>query len=158
MMLVQAPFLRRHWRNERIRPNFRRRVGAILVPNVGEIDLLDKMLGRVSSEDMLLALFKSNTTPAEGDTLGTYTEADFTSYTQKTLTKTSWGAASNSSGTVSSTYAQQSWTCGASGNTIYGALYIDTDTTTLIASDLFATARVLANTDVLNFTPKWQLD
>ena len=135
-----------------------RSMGAILVPDVGERNLLDKMLGRANvTEDMLLGLYKASVTPAEGDTLGTFTAADFTNYTQKTLTDTSWNAASTSTGTTSATYAQQSWTCGASGNTIYGALYIDTDTTTLIASDAFAVARVLADTDVLNFTPRWEL-
>jgi hypothetical protein len=172
MLIYEQALARRHFRDGRFlakrlrlskaglfgRVRYRDRRGAILVPDVGEVNLLDKMLGRVSSEDMLLGLFKSTNTPAEADTLGTYTACDFTNYVQKTLTKTSWGAAATSTGTTSSSYAQQSWTCGASGNTVYGALYIDTDTTTLIASDLFAVARVIANTDVLNFTPKWQLD
>lgn len=134
----------------------RRRMGAILVPNVGEVVTLNRMLGRVALADMSLELFKSTNTPAEGDVLGTYTKCDFTGYVAKTLTRTSWGAPATVSGTTSSVYAAQVWTCGATGNTVYGALYIDADLTTLIASDLFATPRTLANTDTLTFTPRWE--
>lgn len=132
------------------------RLGAILVPDVGEVNLLDKMLEE-SDEDTTLSLYRTDVTPAEADTLGTFTVANFTNFTAKTLVAATWAAASTSGGTTSKAYAQQSWTCGASGNTIYGALYIDADTTTLMASDDFATARVLADTDVLNFTPRWEL-
>lgn len=125
---------------------------AVLCPDVGERELLDDML---NARDRTLKLFKTNVTPAEGDTTGSYTEADFTNYVAKTLTGASWNAASTSSGTTSKTYAQQSWTCGASGNTVYGAYYVRS--TTLCAVDQFAVARVLADTDVLNFTPRWEL-
>lgn len=160
MLIHTLRRLGKRWARDHYVPHFlrRQRRGAILVPDIGERNLLDKMLGRANAtEDMLLALYRTSVTPAESDTLATFTEANFTNYVQKTLTDTSWNAASTSSGTTSATYAQQSWTCGATGNTIYGALYIDTDTTTLIASDAFATARVLADTDVLNFTPRWEL-
>ena len=134
------------------------RAGAILVPDVGERNLLDKLTGRGNAtEDMILGLYRTDVTPAEADTLGTFTEANFTNYVQKTLTDTSWGAASTNTGTTSAAYAQQSWTCGSTGNTIYGALYIDTDTTTLIMTDDFASARVLTDTDILNFTPRIEL-
>lgn len=136
--------LRRHRRKNRL--------GALLVPDVGERELLDDML---NARDRTLKLFKVDVTPAEGDTNATYTVADFTNYVDKTLSGASWNAASTSSGTTSKTYAQQTWTCGASGNTIYGAYYLRS--TTLAGVDKFATARVLADTDVLNFTPRWEL-
>lgn len=125
---------------------------AILCPDVGERELLDDML---NARDRTLKLFKANVTPAEGDTAGSYTVADFTNYVDKTITGASWNAASTSSGTTSKTYAQQSWTCGATGNTVYGAYYIRS--TTLCAVDQFAVARGVADTDVLNFTPRWEL-
>lgn len=126
--------------------------GALLVPDVGEVELLDDML---NARDRTLKLYKNDVTPAEGDTNATYTVADFTSYSDKTLTGASWNGASTAGGTTSKTYAQQSWTCGASGNTIYG--YYVLRSTTLCWAERFATARVLANTDVLNLTPRFEL-
>jgi hypothetical protein len=144
--------LRRH-RYRRCGRRSGNRLGALLVPDVGERELLDDML---NARDRTLKLFKNNVTPAEADTTATYTVADFGGYVDKTLAGASWNAASTASGTTSKTYAQQTWTCAGSGNTIYGAYYIRS--ATLCATDLFATARVIADTDVLNFTPKWQLD
>jgi hypothetical protein len=59
---------------------------ALLVPNVGEGRSLAAILNKTAPENLLLKLYKSNTTPAEGDTHLTYTEADFTGYAAKTLT------------------------------------------------------------------------
>ena len=129
---------------------------TILVTDVGEVAALNRFLGRITPGDMTLALFKSTNTPSEGDVLGSFTKCDFTGYSDLTLTKTSWGAPSTTTGTTSSQYAAQNWTCTGTGNTVYGALYIDTDGTTLIASDLFATPRVIANTDTISFTPRWE--
>src|SRR5438105_11666260 len=129
------------------------RLGALLVPDVGERELLDDML---NARDRTLKLFKNNVTPAEGDTNATYTVADFGGYVDKTIAGASWNAASTASGVTSKTYAQQTWTCSVTGNTVYGAYYVRS--TTLCGVDQFATARVIADTHVLNFTPKWQLD
>lgn len=126
--------------------------GTLLVPDVGEAELLDDML---NARDRTLKLYKNDITPAESDTAGTYTEADFTSYAAKTLTGASWNAASTSGGTTSKTYAQQSWTCGASGNTIYG--YFVVRSSTLCWAERFASTRVLVNSDVLNLTPRMEL-
>jgi hypothetical protein len=137
---------------------------AVLVPDVGEVVLLSDLLAGGSLENWTLKLFKNNVTPAEGDTAATYTVADFTGYANKTLTRTlsgsTWSTPSTSSGTTSSTYgaAAQSWSVGASGNTIYGAYVVGATSTTLIYSDLLATPRVLANGDTYQYTPKLQLD
>lgn len=132
---------------------------ALVVPNVGEVELLDKMLKDALGvdENYTLKLYKTDVTPAESDTAVSYTEADFTNYAAKTLTRANWGAASTAGGTTSSSYAQQSWTCGASGNTIYGYYVIGATSTVLLWAEKFAVARVLADTDVLNLTPKFEL-
>lgn len=125
---------------------------ALVVPDVGERELLDDML---NARDRTLKLFKTDVTPAESDVAGSYTEADFTDYVAKTLTGASWDAAATNAGTTSKAYAQQSWTCGATGNTIYG--YFVVRTTTLCWAEKFATARNLAENDVLNLTPRMEL-
>lgn len=84
-------------------------VGTLLVPDVGEVQLLKFALGVDASEDQTLDLFVSNTTPAEGDTAGTYTIATGGGYAAKTLTKTSWSVAT-ASGTTTASYAEQTYT------------------------------------------------
>lgn len=46
---------------------------ALLVPNVGEGRALKAILNNTAPENLVLKLFSSNTTPAEGDTHLTYT-------------------------------------------------------------------------------------
>lgn len=132
------------------------RRGALIFPDVGEVEAL-KRLTYQTPTDLTLKLYKTNVTPAEGDTHASYTVADFTNYVDKTLTASqsggTWAVPTTSSGTSSTSYAQQSWTCGASGNVVYG-YWIQTSTPTLFLAELFGTARTLASTDVLNLTPR----
>jgi hypothetical protein len=84
-------------------------VGTLLVPDVGEVQLLKFALGVDASEDQELDAYVNNITPAEGDTDGTYTAATGGGYAQKTLTKTSW-TVGTSGGTTTASYAEQTWT------------------------------------------------
>lgn len=131
----------------------RRRLGAIKVVEGGEVVALNRML---KAANMTLELYKSTNSPLETDTLAQFTKADFAGYVAKTLVAATWPNATTVAGVTSSSYPVQSWVCTGVGNTIYGALYLDTDGITLIASDAFSTPRVLANTDTLSFTPRWE--
>lgn len=129
---------------------------SLVVPDVGEVELLKRMTYQAPT-DITLKLFKSNVTPAEGDTHATYTVADFTNYVDKTLTASqtgaTWGAPATVGGVSSISYAQQSWTCGATGNTIYGYWW-QTATPTLILAEAFAAPITLVNGSTLNLTPR----
>lgn len=94
---------------------------TLLVPNNGEGDALAALVNKTTATDPILRLYSSNTTPAETDTAGTYTEATFAGYASITLTGSSWGAPSE--GAPSSiSYAQQTFTRSSTGTTenIYG--------------------------------------
>ena len=97
---------------------------ALLVPNVGEIELLDRLLkggSSVHDGSYTLHLFKNSYVPQDGSTLSNFTEADFDGYADKALAQSSWASVSlNTNDKAESSYSQQSWTCGATGNTIYG--------------------------------------
>lgn len=90
---------------------------ALNVPNGAEEIMLKAILNNAAqSENMVLQLYSSNTTPADTDVIGTYTlvssNFDNTTYT---LTGTSWTIANGSA-----SYAQQTFTAtGAAGN-VYG--------------------------------------
>lgn len=135
----------------------------LLIPNVGEVVLLTNVLAGGTLENWTLKLFKSNTTPAEGDTAGTYTEADFAGYSAKTLTRsvnpgTTWGTPTTSSGTTSSSYAAQTFTSSdATAQTIYGYFVVGATSGTLIYAERFDTARTIVSPDTLTVTPRIEL-
>ena len=92
---------------------------ALVLPNHGEGDMLAALVAKAPAENLVLRLFKSDTTPGETDTAETYTEADFTGYSALTLTPASWtiteGAPSNAA------YPQVTFTSSASqSQNIYG--------------------------------------
>lgn len=138
---------------------------ALLVPDVGEVVLLTDILnGANTRENWTLKLFSNNITPAETDVAGTYTEATFTGYSAKTLTRTTggstWAAPTTSGGVTSSQYnsgSPQSWSA-TTGQTIYGYYYVGVTSTTLILAEVFGSAIVLVNPSTLTIIPKVALD
>lgn len=125
---------------------------ALVVPDVGETLMLEHIVGKTAVENLVLKLYKSNTTPGESDTAGTYTEADFTGYSAVTLTGSSWSAAS---GTAS--YAQQSFTSSAnqSAQTIYGYFVVGASSGTLYWAERFSSSQTIQNNnDVIRVTPQ----
>ena len=82
---------------------------SLLVPNVGEVELLSRLLNKSATGDVILRLFTNDKTPAETDVVGDYTEASATGYAAKTLTGSSWTVASDGGGTTEGSYAQQSF-------------------------------------------------
>ena len=132
---------------------------AMVISDEGELALLNYMIKDVSvSDPMILRLFKNDYTPDGDATDGSFTEADFSDYAAVTLARGTWNAAvTNGSDKAESSYgsAAQSWTCGASGNTVYG-YWVETNdvTPTVLWAERFSTARVLAENDILNIQPK----
>lgn len=132
---------------------------TLRIPNVGEGNMLEMIVNKTAPENLILKLFTSNTTPADTDTAGTYTEASFTGYTAKTLTGSSWtvtpGAPSEAA------YAQQTFASTASQTaaTVYGYYVIQTTSTELMWSERFTDGPyvVTNNGDEIRVTPKLTL-
>ena len=133
---------------------------TLLVPNTGEGRILNNMVNKVAPQDLSLKLFKSNTTPAEGDTAGTYTEADFTGYTDADLVAGNWtiteGAPSNA------TAAQQTFTSSADQSTqsIYGYYLVQTSSGILMWAERFSDGpyAIANNGDAIKVTAIITLD
>lgn len=132
---------------------------ALLVPDVGEVELLKAALGVTAmGASQTLKLYTNNVTPGESDTAGSYTAASGSGYADKTLTSTSWSVAT-ASGTTEGTYAQQTWTfTGALGN-VYGYFVIRADTGVLLWAERFSDGpyNIANNGDEIRLTPKIQL-
>jgi hypothetical protein len=135
---------------------------ALVVPDEGEIQLLQKML-RVAlstNESYILKLYRVDYTPISTTATGSFTEANFTGYAARTLTRALWSAAiTNGSSAAEASYgtSAQSWTCGTTGNTIYGYWVEGSTSAKVLWAERFSTSRVLASGDVLNITPKFTL-
>lgn len=145
---------------------------SFIVPHEGSVQLLKDQFTGGTLENWSLRLFNSNITPAETDTAATYTahEATFIGYAAKTLTRsmgsstwntpvsqapsgsTPWSARSQV-GHSQYGSAPQVWTCGATGDTVYGYFITGVTSGKLILAEAFAAPRTLANTDTLSITP-----
>jgi len=131
---------------------------ALVVPDLGEIELLTKLLiNTADTEDYILKLYKNNYTPIAATVVGSFTEADFTNYVDKTIARSDWAAPSTVSNKAESSVTTQSWTCGATTNTIYGYYVVGATSGVCLWAEEFATERVLADGDILNLTPKFNL-
>ncbi len=125
---------------------------TLLVATVGANLALEHIVNKTAPENLILKLFKSNTTPANGDTAATYTEATFPGYAAITLTGASWGAAS----ARSIAYAQQTFTCsGVATDDIYGYYLVGATSTTLYWAERDASApfAVRVSGDAVKITP-----
>jgi len=135
---------------------------SLVVPNVGELVFLSRLLAPSGAENYTLKLFASAHVPAAGDVEATLDaiEASFTGYTAKTLLPGSWGAPAVVGGIASSTYsgAPQTWTNGgAAPQTIYGYYVVGATSGTLFWEEAFSTPRTLNQGDTLNLTPVFTL-
>lgn len=133
---------------------------ALLVPNAGENLLLQYALNKGTPENQVLKLFKSNTTPGETDTAGTYTEATFTGYTSKTITGSSWSVTPGAP--TEAAYAQQTFTSSAdqSSESVYGYYVVGGTSGTLLWAERFSNGpyAIANNNDSIAVTPKITLD
>lgn len=133
---------------------------TLLVPNNGEGDMLSAVVAKAAAENLVLRLFKSNTTPAETDTAATYTEATFTGYAAETLTAASWVVTEGAPGDA--TYPQVTFTSTAdqTAEPIYG-YYLTRVTSGRIAwAERFPAGpySIANNGDAIKVTPIITLD
>lgn len=129
---------------------------AILVPNTGEVIALQYLTNKVATpENLVLCLFQSNTTPAEGDTLATYTEATFTGYANVTLTGASWTVTGGAPS--SAAYAQQTFTssAGSQNQNVYGYFLKRLSSGDLVYAERFSDGpyNIVNNGDAIKVTP-----
>lgn len=132
---------------------------AIVFTNEGEKTLLTWMLDSTATpENLSLKLYSNDHTPTATDDGTAYTEATFTGYSAKTLSRGSWGTPSTSDGVASIAYsAAQTWDA-TSAQEIYGYYLVGGTSGALIGAEKFSTVRELAINDTLSVLPKITLD
>ena len=130
------------------------------MPNHGEADALAAFLNKAAPENLVLKLFKSNTTPAESDTAATYTEADFTGYTDEALTAASWTVTEGAP--TSAAYPQLTFTstAGSQSQNVYGYYVVGATSGRLKWAERFSDGpyTIVNNGDAIKITPAITLD
>jgi len=124
---------------------------SVVIPNVGEVELLDKML-KESNEDYTLKLFKNNFYPDASTVVGDFEEADFTNYISVSITRSGWSIALESGKAKGEHSTVPTWTCGATGNTIYGYWLEGATSGTLLWAERFDDEAPLSSGDTLDVT------
>lgn len=133
---------------------------TLLVPNNGEGDMLSAIVAKAAAENLVLCLYKSNTTPGETDNTASYTEADFTGYSALTLTAASWviteGAPSNAA------YPQVTFTssAGSQSQNVYGYFLKRVTSGRIAWAERFPDGpyQIVNNGDAIKVTPIITLD
>lgn len=125
---------------------------ALLVPNVGETEMLQRILN--GGDNCKIHLYSDNITPAEADTVASYTLV--TDPAAITLTGASWDTSSVAG---EASYAQQTFTYTGAG-TAYGYVVTDNAGTTLLWAERFTDGpyEIPSGGGTIKITPKIQLD
>jgi hypothetical protein len=128
---------------------------ALVVPDGGESLALQYLVNKGTPQNLVLCLFKSNTTPAEADVIGTYTEADFTGYSNVTLTGSSWSVSGTAPTSIA--YAQQTFTssAGSQSQSVYGYFLKRASGGELVWAERFSDGPyvIVNNGDAIKVTP-----
>jgi len=135
----------------------------LIVPDAAEIEFAKRALyGDAGAEDLSLRLYKTNVTPAESDVAGTYTVADFTGYSNKTITSSqsgsTWSVPETTSGTTSSTYGtSQTWSAGST-QTLYGIYYVFATSGTIAGVEAFSSVKTVDSGDTITVIPRFEFE
>lgn len=112
----------------------------IVVPDEGELFLLDALLRSGSPDAFLIHLYTNNYTPVKDSELADFTEAAYTGYSPVALARSSWsspetvgGYAQCVYGTAPLEFAPESGT-----DTVYGYFVTDADETVCLWAEGFS--------------------
>jgi len=130
---------------------------ALLVPNVGEDRCLKAILNHTPPQDLVIKLYTSNTTPAEGDIASTYAEASGFGYVSKTLAGSSWTVTPGDP--TAATFAQQTWTFTGALGQVFGYHVVQTTSGILMWAERFTDGPYAINNngDQILITPRIEL-
>jgi hypothetical protein len=133
---------------------------ALLVPNAAEDVMLQNILNKTAPQNQTLKLFKSNTTPAEGDTEATYTEADFTGYAAIALTGANWTITPGSPSTAAAPQQTFTSSAGSQNQPVYGYFVVQTTSGKILWAERFADGpyTIVNNGDQIKVTPQLTLE
>ncbi len=135
---------------------------ALVLADIGADAILEAYFNKAfpaGGDDLTLKLFVIEVTPADSDTIASYTEAVGGGYAAKTLTNGSWTITSTNDPS-DAVYAEQVFTFTGpltTNGTIYGYWVEDADGVLIFAEKFSSSFTPVTNGDHLDFTPVIQL-
>lgn len=132
----------------------------VVVPDVGERELLRKMIrdALLTDEGYTLRLYTAVAGGLTDATVaGDFTEATFSGYAARALTRAGWNAPVTSTGITSITYATPQDFGAGSPQTVLGYYVVGAVSGVLLWAEAFPTAKVLVAGDTLRMTPRLEL-
>lgn len=132
---------------------------ALLVPDVGEQEMLNRILNKSTSiADVVLHLYTNNKTPAEGDVVGDYTESTGTGYGSITLSNADW-TVTTTTGTTTAEHTQVTFTYTGAEPEIYG-YYVTDGNSNLLWAERFSDGpyAIPSGGGSVKITPKIELE
>jgi hypothetical protein len=131
---------------------------ALVVPNAAENVMLQNILNKTASEDMVLKLYTNDYTPIETSVEGSFTEAAGDGYAALTLAGASWtitpGAPS------SAAYAQQTFMFTGALGDVYGYFVVQESSGKIMWAERFSNGpyNIQNNGDEIKVTPTITLE
>ena len=134
---------------------------ALLAPNAGEREMLKRIVGD-TGDNLTLRLYDNDITPAEGDTIGTYSISGGTGYGDTLLTGDSWTIETAAGDTTAATYAQKSFVY-TGGDTVYGYYIMGLDSagdSVVLIAEKFSDGHytIPSGGGTINITPRIELE
>jgi hypothetical protein len=128
---------------------------ALVLPDQGEGIALEALVGKTAGQNLILKLFKSNTTPGETDTESTYTEANFTGYTNLTLTASSWVTTTGAPSSMAYPQVTFTSTAGSQNQPVYGYYLVQVSSGKLVWAERFTDGpyTIVNLNDAIKVTP-----
>ena len=112
---------------------------SLVVPNAGELKLLEYMVNKTSTADLILHLYSNNQSLVEGTVIGNLTEVTGDDYADQTLTGNDWTAAMVATDTATATHSEKTFTMTAA-KTVYGYYVTNTAKDVLLWAERFSGA------------------
>lgn len=134
------------------------RFNLIIIPDEGKLEIIRRILKDALSvdEDLIFHLYKNNLTLGHTTEAADFTEADFDDYTTYELDRSDWNSPIITGHKSVMTYnTTLSWTCGATGNRVYGYWLEGATSNVCWYAEEFDSPIDLEDTDVLNIIPKF---
>jgi len=126
---------------------------ALVVPDVGEVILLDVMVNGDTLAGFECRLYQNNYTPVQGSVLSDFTVATFSGYAADWTTFGPASTVSNKGKIVATSPVVYVHNGGATSNTIYGYYIVDTVSNQVVWAEKFAAPQAVANNgDTISIT------
>lgn len=135
-------------------------LGTLVLPKQGEQLMLEAIVNKTAPQALVLRLFKSDTTPADGHTEADYTEADFTGYSAINLTAANWTWTTGDPSSIG--FAQQTFTssAGSQNQPVYGYYVTQAVSGKLVWAERFGDGpyTIVNDGDAIKVTPAFTLE